>query len=148
MKTSPWDSFQIAIVLAVLSLLTSGSLAHAATITWTNTSGGNWSVANNWSPNQVPTNADVVLITTPGTCTEWCWDCYGNYSSASQTDPRGPTSGQDGSFRVFRGGCYSLDAFGCRAALRNYFNPTVSINDIGFRSVLPWANELNDSTAL
>ena len=69
MKTSPSDSFQIAIVLAVLLLLTSGSLAHAATVTWTNTSGGNWSVAANWNPNQVPTNTDNVLITTPGTYT-------------------------------------------------------------------------------
>ena len=52
---------------AVLSLLTLGSLAHCAAITWTNTSGGNWSVAANWNPNQVPTNADTALITTPGT---------------------------------------------------------------------------------
>ena len=56
-------------LLAVLSLLTLGSLAHCATITWTNTSGGNWSVASNWSPNQVPTNTDNVLITNAGTYT-------------------------------------------------------------------------------
>jgi len=37
-----------------------------ATITWTNTSGGNWSDAANWSPNQLPTNNDSVLITIPG----------------------------------------------------------------------------------
>jgi hypothetical protein len=46
-------------LLAGLALLAIGNLAHSATITWTNTSGGNWSVANNWNPNQVPTNADV-----------------------------------------------------------------------------------------
>ena len=46
MKTSSWDSFQIAIVLAVGTLITLRSLARCATITWTNTSGGNWSVAN------------------------------------------------------------------------------------------------------
>jgi hypothetical protein len=55
-KTSPRNSVQIVILLAVLSLLTFGSLAHCATITWINTSGGKWSVAANWSPNQVPTN--------------------------------------------------------------------------------------------
>jgi hypothetical protein len=56
-------------MLAALWLLSIGSLAHCATITWTNTSGGNWSIAANWSPNQVPTNTDTVLITTPGTYT-------------------------------------------------------------------------------
>jgi hypothetical protein len=42
---------------------------HAATITWANTAGGNWSVAANWNPHQVPTNTDTALITTPGTYT-------------------------------------------------------------------------------
>src|ERR1019366_6496748 len=69
MKTSPRNSARIAILLAVLSLLTLGSLARGATITWTNTSGGNWSVASNWNPNQVPTNSDTALITAPGTYT-------------------------------------------------------------------------------
>ena len=40
---------------------------HAATITWTNTAGGNWSAAANWSPNQVPGTADTALITNSGT---------------------------------------------------------------------------------
>src|ERR1039457_7308146 len=57
------------ITVTVLALLAVGNLAPAATITWTNTSGGNWSVAANWSPNQVPTNTDSVLITAPGTYT-------------------------------------------------------------------------------
>jgi hypothetical protein len=43
--------------------------AQAATITWTNTSGGNWSVAANWSPNQVPGVADTALIETNGSYT-------------------------------------------------------------------------------
>ena len=46
-----------------------GRLAECATITWINTAGGNWSDAANWSPNQVPTNTDTALITTPGTYT-------------------------------------------------------------------------------
>jgi hypothetical protein len=41
--------------------------AWAASITWTNSSGGNWNVADNWSPNQVPGAADTALINTPGT---------------------------------------------------------------------------------
>jgi hypothetical protein len=44
-----------------------GFPAWGATITWTNTSGGNWSVTNNWSPNQVPGAADTALMTTSGT---------------------------------------------------------------------------------
>lgn len=56
-------------LLAALALLAVGTPAQAATITWINTSGGNWSNTNNWSPPQVPTNTDNVLITTPGTYT-------------------------------------------------------------------------------
>src|ERR1019366_6292190 len=55
--------------LLLLALVAIGNLAQAATITWTNTSGGNWSVTNNWSPHQIPTNTDTTLITTPGTYT-------------------------------------------------------------------------------
>ncbi len=40
---------------------------QAETVTWTNTAGGNWSVAANWSPNKVPAAADTAQITTPGT---------------------------------------------------------------------------------
>ena len=35
-------------------------------LVWTNTAGGNWNVAANWSPNRVPGAADTALITTPG----------------------------------------------------------------------------------
>ena len=41
----------------------------AATVTWTNTTGGLWSKAANWNPNQVPGASDIVLITQPGTYT-------------------------------------------------------------------------------
>jgi hypothetical protein len=42
---------------------------HATNITWTNTVGGNWSVTNNWSPNQVPGISDTAIITNSGTYT-------------------------------------------------------------------------------
>ncbi|MEI6021267.1 MAG: T9SS type A sorting domain-containing protein [Bacteroidota bacterium] len=35
---------------------------NAATITWTNTAGGTWTVASNWSPAVVPANNDDVII--------------------------------------------------------------------------------------
>jgi hypothetical protein len=53
----------------MLALLAVGDLAYAATITWTNTSGGNWSANNNWSPHQVPTNTNDGLTTNAAICT-------------------------------------------------------------------------------
>lgn len=35
----------------------------AAEVVWTNTAGGNWNTAANWSPNQVPTAAENASIT-------------------------------------------------------------------------------------
>jgi formylglycine-generating enzyme len=70
-----------------------------------------------------------------GNVCQWCWDWYGSYSSGSQTDPRGPTSGSD---RVVRGAGWNYYAFGCRSADRNYYGgPTFSYFSFGFRSVLP-----------
>ncbi len=42
---------------------------HAVNRNWTNTLGGDWSVAANWSPNGVPTGGDVANITNGGTYT-------------------------------------------------------------------------------
>ncbi len=42
---------------------------EAADIVWTNTLGGTWGTAANWSPNQVPTSADTAWITNNGTYT-------------------------------------------------------------------------------
>ena len=43
--------------------------APAADIVWTNTAGGNWSAAANWSPNQAPSTNDTAWITNNGTYT-------------------------------------------------------------------------------
>ena len=43
------------------------SLSGIFPIYWTNTSGGNWSAATNWSPNQVPGPFDQAMITANGT---------------------------------------------------------------------------------
>jgi formylglycine-generating enzyme required for sulfatase activity len=70
-----------------------------------------------------------------GNVWQWCWDWFGSYSSASQTDPRGPTSG---SIRVYRGGSYFNLAINSRSACRVTFrDPTYSGDNHGFRSVLP-----------
>ena len=56
--------------LASLALLLLSALSGlGATLTWTNTSGGAWSAAANWSPNQVPGAADAACITNSGTYT-------------------------------------------------------------------------------
>ncbi len=44
-------------------------IAKSATITWGNTNGGDWNIATNWSPNQVPADGDDVIITNSGTYT-------------------------------------------------------------------------------
>ena len=70
-----------------------------------------------------------------GNVWQWCWDWWGSYSSGSQTDPRGATSG---SRRVLRGGSWSYNAYGCRAAGRNTRSyPDSGGHDMGFRSALP-----------
>ncbi len=51
--------------LAVLCLASLG--VRAETVTWTNTAGGAWSLAANWSPNKVPVAADTAQITNSGT---------------------------------------------------------------------------------
>ena len=48
-------------------LLVATTTMPAATIIWTNTAGGTWNTAANWSPNIVPGAGDTANITTPGT---------------------------------------------------------------------------------
>jgi len=68
-----------------------------------------------------------------GNVEQWCWDCYGPYSSGSETDPRGLTSG---SFRVYRGGNYAVNAFFCRTAFRSNNPSDYCWRNLGFRSIL------------
>lgn len=56
-------------LFALLVLSLSPPATHAATLVWTNTTGGNWTNAANWNPNQVPTVADLAFITNAGAYT-------------------------------------------------------------------------------
>lgn len=55
--------------LTSLALLLLIAETSAAELVWTNTAGGSWNTAANWSPNQIPTAADRVWITNNGTYT-------------------------------------------------------------------------------
>lgn len=68
-----------------------------------------------------------------GNVWEWCSDRYDAYSSNSQTNPAGPSSG---SFRVLRGGCWNRDARDCRSANRANFGSVNWGGICGLRLVL------------
>ena len=65
-----------------------------------------------------------------GNVYEWCSDWYGSYSSGSQTNPQGPSSG---SSRVLRGGCWYNFTRYCRVSYRGSNCPDYRNNNLGLR---------------
>ena len=65
-----------------------------------------------------------------GNISEWCNDWYGPYSSSSQTNPTGPSSG---SYPIYRGGDFAGDKRYCRVAFRSYSSPGSRFDFLGFR---------------
>ena len=68
-----------------------------------------------------------------GNVREWCQDWYGNYSSISQTNPTGVTSG---SYRVSRGGGWGGYVWFCHSSYRGYDTPDGRNDFLGLRLVL------------
>ncbi len=70
-----------------------------------------------------------------GNVSEWCYDWYGNYGTASVSNPKGPANG---TYRVTRGGYWGATqlVIVCAVYLRSRTQPAATSENIGFRLAL------------
>ncbi len=90
-------------------------------------SGNKTHVVGTKSPNELG------IYDMSGNVCEWCQDRKGSYSSASQTNPTGASSGSN---RVLRGGSWRYYARGCRSSFRCISTPDGRDDTEGLRLVL------------
>ena len=105
----------------------SGSNSLGNVAWYTDNSGKETHPVKQKSPNELG------LYDMSGNVGEWCQDWFGSYSSSSQTNPTGASSG---SYRVIRGGSWGSDARFCRVSVRYDCTPGYRSNYLGLRLVL------------
>lgn len=94
-----------------------------------------WMSANCQKPQPVGQKMpnELGLFDMSGNVMEWCFDRYGTYPIANQTNPTGALTGDN---RVYRGGSWMTPEVNCRVADRNNKAEGSCNNQIGFRLVL------------
>ena len=90
--------------------------------------------SNKTHPVATKASNELGIYDMTGNVDEWCSDWYGDYTSASQTNPTGPNSG---SYRVSRGGSWLNSAASCcRVSVRFISPPTIRDSFLGLRLAL------------
>ena len=100
---------------------------------------GNW-ITSDWTESdygeqpvaQKKAN-ELGLFDMSGNVSEWCQDWKGDYSAEPQVNPTGP---DNGTYRIMRGGNWSVEATQSRVAYRASIPPTSKSGAIGLRLAL------------